>query len=318
MSWTPEVWSTPEFERELRDWMTPFTGGVHALVRVKDLPWSGVWRVDAEGGTFYAKQNCPGQRQEARVVSVLARVAPSLVVTPIAADADRDLLLTADAGRTYRDALAAGDDVSWERMLRDAMLLARASVPVLDELQLTTLDPAGMRAHITHARATWSIPEEFRDGVDRAVEVAGAAGDRLAALGLPLAMNHNDLHDANAFLVDGRARFFDFGDAVASDPLTALRIPLGVYARSIGAAENDPRVLRVADAALEVWSDLAPMVELRAAVPDAHRLAAVARAESWHRVFTGMPVEFVPEDFRDADADWLAEAGVDDGGGPHA
>lgn len=310
MGWTPAVWSTPEFEDELRDWMTPHTGAVRSLVRVKDRPWSGVWRVDAEAGTYYVKQNCPGQQQEARIVSVLSRVAPTLIVAPVALDEGHDLLLTEDAGLTYRDALAAGEALSWSEMLRDAMLLARASVPVVDELRLTVLAPGGIRMFIERAAAEWEIPAQLHADIARAVEVAGAAGDRLAALGLPLAMNHNDLHDANAFVIDGQARFFDFGDAVASDPLTALRIPLGVYARSVDAAEDDPRVLSVADAALEVWSDLAPMSALRAALSDAHRLAAVARAESWHRVITSMPVEFVPDDYRDADADWLAEAGV--------
>lgn len=310
MGWTPAVWSTPEFEDELRDWMTPHTGAVRSLVRVKDRPWSGVWRVDAEAGTYYVKQNCPGQQQEARIVSVLSRVAPTLIVAPVALDEGHDLLLTEDAGLTYRDALAAGEALSWSEMLRDAMLLARASVPVVDELRLTVLAPGGIRMFIERSAAEWEIPAQLHADIARAVEVAGAAGDRLAALGLPLAMNHNDLHDANAFVIDGQARFFDFGDAVASDPLTALRIPLGVYARSVDAAEDDPRVLSVADAALEVWSDLAPMSALRAALSDAHRLAAVARAESWHRVITSMPVEFVPDDYRDADADWLAEAGV--------
>ncbi|MGB3730474.1 hypothetical protein [Microbacterium sp.] len=310
MTWTPEIWGTAAFLDGLREWMRPHTGEVHSMVRVKDRPWSGVWRVDARNGVFYVKQNCPVLQQEARVVSVLARVAPDLVVPPVAVDVKRDLLLTAETGPTYREALAAGSAVSWEDLLRDAMLLARASVPVLDELRMPVLDPAGIGELIARAGAEWDIPDEFREGADAALDLAGEAGDRLAALGLPLALNHNDLHDANAFLVDGRARFFDFGDSVASSPLTALRIPLAVYARSIDTTEDDPRVLRLADAALEVWSDLVPLDALRSALPDAHRLAAVARAATWHRVITSMPIEFVPDDYCGADADWLAEAGA--------
>ena len=40
----------------------------------------------------------------------------------------------------------------------------------------------------------------------------------------------------------------------------------------------------VADAALEVWSDVAPIEELRAVLPDALRLGRLGRAESWRRV----------------------------------
>ncbi|MFS2279845.1 hypothetical protein V2S04_03355 [Microbacterium sp. OR21] len=310
MNWTPEVWQSPEFERDLREWIAPHTGAVRSLVRVKDRPWSGVWRVDADNGTFYAKQNCPGQQHEARVVSVLSRIAPDLLVEPVALDEDRDLLLTRDAGRTWREALAAGAAVGWETLLHDAMLLARASVPMLVEMNLTVLDPAGIRDHLTRARDEWRIPADLRAGADAAVDVVGAAGDQIAALGLPLALNHNDLHDANAFVGEHGARFFDFGDAVASSPLAALRIPLAVYANSIHASESDPRVLAIADAALEVWSDLAPMAELRAALPAAHRLAAVARAESWHRVLESVPEEFMDDDHRGADAEWLAESAL--------
>lgn len=310
MEWSPQIWQSLEFEAELREWMLPHTGAIQTLTRVKDRPWSGVWRVDAENGTFYAKQNCPGQQQEARVVTVLDRLAPDLIVRPVAVDVDRDLLLTADAGRTWREALADGAAVGWETLLRDAMQLARASVLGIDEMRLTTIDPAAVREYIATAQESWDIPEDLRAGIAAAVDIAGAAGDQLAALGLPLALNHNDLHDANAFVGEHGARFFDFGDAVASSPLTALRIPMGVYARSLHTSENDPRVLALADSALEVWSDLVPMAELRAALPAAHRLAAVARAESWHRVLTAVPAEFVADDYVGADADWLAESAL--------
>ncbi|MEV7632191.1 hypothetical protein AB0N64_07275 [Microbacterium sp. NPDC089318] len=306
MTWTPEVWKSTAFENELREWMEPHTGAVRALARVANRPWSGVWRVDAERGAFYVKQNCPGQQQEARIVSVLCRIAPDFIVEPVAADEERDLLLTADAGRTWRQALADGAAVGWEMLLHDAMLLARMSVPVLDEMRLTVIDPAGIRDHLAAAADEWRIPAEHRAGVDAAAEVVGAAGAQLAALGLPLTLDHNDLHDANAFVGEHGARFFDFGDAVASSPLAALRIPLAAYARSIHVSENDPRVLAVADAALEVWSDLAPMAELRAALPAANRLAAVARAVSWHRILESVPDAFVDEEHRHADAEWLA------------
>ena len=39
----------------------------------------------------------------------------------------------------------------------------------------------------------------------------------------------------------------------------------------------------MADAALEVWSDLAPMAELRAALPAALQLGRLGRVESWVR-----------------------------------
>jgi Ser/Thr protein kinase RdoA (MazF antagonist) len=105
----------------------------------------------------------------------------------------------------------------------------------------------------------------------------------VAALGLPLTLNHNDLHENNVFDVDGRLRFFDFGDALVSEPLAVLLIPLNILGDKPDATGDDPRLWRVADAALEVWSDLVPTSELRAALPSALQLGRVGRVESWVR-----------------------------------
>ncbi|MDR2997421.1 MAG: hypothetical protein LBU78_04800, partial [Microbacterium sp.] len=132
--WTPDVWSSPGFLDDLRGWLMPHVGEVRSLERVKDRPWAAVWRVDAAAGVHYVKQNCPAQQQEARVLSVLSRVAPEYVVTPVAVDLRRDLTLTADEGRVLRD---LPDHDRWAELLRDAMLLSRASASHLDELALT-------------------------------------------------------------------------------------------------------------------------------------------------------------------------------------
>ena len=107
--------------------------------------------------------------------------------------------------------------------------------------------------------------------------------EQVAALGLPLTLNHNDLHENNVFDVDGRLRFFDFGDALVTEPLGVLLIPLNILGEKLEADGDDPRLWRVADAALEVWSDLVPAAELRAALPAALQLGRLGRVESWVR-----------------------------------
>ena len=52
----------------------------------------------------------------------------------------------------------------------------------------------------------------------------------LADSGVPLSVEHNDLHDNNAFLAarDGAPlRFFDFGDALWAHPFVSLFVPMG-------------------------------------------------------------------------------------------
>ena len=79
-----DVWGTPEFVAELRAWVEGEVGPVSSLTESKRRPWAAVWRVETARGAFYAKQNCPGQAFEARLMGLLAELAPSYVV-PVAA-----------------------------------------------------------------------------------------------------------------------------------------------------------------------------------------------------------------------------------------
>ena len=71
--------------------------------------------------------------------------------------------------------------------------------------------------------------------------------------------------------------------------------------RALEAGPDDPRLHRVADAALEVWTDYAPIAELRAALPAALQLARLARVESWIRCTAPMNAAEL--------ADWGSVAG---------
>ncbi|MGH3335843.1 MAG: hypothetical protein ACRDOZ_08485, partial [Nocardioides sp.] len=112
--------------------------------------------------------------------------------------------------------------------------------------------------------------------------------DRVAELGLPVTLNHGDLHGHNVFRVGGELRFFDFADSLLTEPLAALLIPLNVLSGQLDAGPDDPRLWRVVEPALEVWSDLTPMPALRAALPAALQLGRLARVESWARCCVSM------------------------------
>jgi hypothetical protein len=112
--------------------------------------------------------------------------------------------------------------------------------------------------------------------------------DEVAALGLPVTINHGDLHAHNVFRVGGELRFFDFADSLLTEPLGALLVPLNVLSGQLGGGPGDPRLWRVVQPALEVWSDLAPMPALRAALPSALQLSRAARVESWARCCVSM------------------------------
>ena len=202
--------------------------------------------------------------------------------------------------------------------MRAAAELQRELVPHGDSLVgagLTSLAPADVLPYVQQrldeiAALPADDPRAFEPGAADRLEAAlpsiAAAVEEVASLGLPLTLNHNDLHTHNVFEVDGRMRFFDFGDAMLTEPIGALRVPLGGMAQRLEVAMDDPRLLRAVEPALEVWSDLVPLAELRAALPSALRLGRLARCESWLRCFPSMTDEELGE-FGEAAAYWLSE-----------
>jgi hypothetical protein len=67
---------------------------------------------------------------------------------------------------------------------------------------------------------------------------------------------------------------------------------------------DDPRLTRVSEAALEPWSDLAPLPDLRAALDAGLQLGKLARAESWARCL-GNLTDAERVEFGDAGTYWL-------------
>lgn len=265
-------WTTEAFLDELRAWVESCVGPVVAMEQAKLRPWAGVWRVSTVDGVFFAKQNCEGQAFEAALVAELAALAPEHVVPVAAVDTARGLLLTADQGRVFAETVADDDLDAWCRLVSRAMELAK-----IVSVAMPALTVAGLAEAPSHPSVAAEI-EEVR------------------ALGLPVTLSHNDLHGYNAFDTSGGLRFFDFADAVAANPLSGLLVPLNEVAYCLGEPPpDDARLRRVADAALEVWSDVAPIGELRAVLPSALRLGRLGRAESWRRVAETLAAEDQPE-----------------------
>jgi hypothetical protein len=320
-TWTSEVWRSEAFEAELRAFVTSAVGATAVLERAKLRPWSAVWRVEAGGGAYFAKQNCPGQAHEARLLSALVGIAPEYVVPVTASDPGRDLLLTPDLGRTLAE-LGDVDVDMWSRIVRDAALLQRAVAPHADELALTELAPECATTYAGDAIGRLGalpagdprrLPEDVAERLRALFPTIERWSDQVAELDLPLTLNHNDLHAAN--VVGGGdpeapLRFFDFGDAVLAEPLGALLIPLSMSSQDLDAGPDDLRLRRIADAALEVWTDLAPARALRAALPAALQLARLARVESWRRCLGTMTADERAE-FGSAPADWLGSLAAD-------
>jgi len=285
-------WHTVGFREELRDWCASYVGPVTAMTQQKLRGWATVWRVETADGVWFAKQNCPGQQQEIPLMATLAEVVPDRVV-PVTAAAD-GFLLTPDQGAVFYET-AGGDLANWVRLAREAAELQRALLPHHDALLaagLSELRPDQADDYLAARVDQYAAlaPDDSRRLAPEVAErlrahlpVVRRWAEQVAALGLPLTLNHNDLHENNVFDVEGRLRFFDFGDSLVTEPLGVLLIPLNILGEKLGADGDDARLHEVAEAALEVWSDLVPVAELRAALPAALQLGRLGRVESWVR-----------------------------------
>lgn len=315
------LWEGDGFRSELATWIT---GSIAAeptsLVPVKVRPWATVWRAETRTGTFFAKQNCPAQDYEARLLDTLNDLAPSHVVPLAAADHGLGLLLTPDQGTVLGETTATVDVETWCRVTSGAARLQLAVAPhtsSLVEAGLTTLAPSDAQAYVEDRVAALAalpagdpraLPDGAADRLHALLPTVAEWADQVAELGLPLTLCHNDLHDHNVFDRGGELRFFDFADALVMEPLAALLVPLNVLRHRLEASPDDPRLRRVADAALEVWTDHATAAELRAALPAALQLARLARVESWIRCTASMSDEELAE-WGDTAAYWLGSLG---------
>jgi hypothetical protein len=292
-------WSSDDFAAKVSTWVAEVSGPVRGIEPAKIRPWAAVFAVETDSGRYFAKQNCVTQSFEAALLELLGTLVPDRVIPLAAADEARGLLLTPDQGPVLGE--TAGDDLeAWCRTVSAGAALQRELVPHLDRLVglgLASVEPTDAPAYLELrlsdlGQLPADDPRRLADDDAAAVRLALPSvrrwSDLVGALGLPTTLDHNDLHERSVFANGDELRFFDFADAVLAEPLAVLLIPLYGLMDRLGAGLDDPRVRRVADAALEVWSDLAPPRQLRRALPAALRLALLPRYEAWARCSVAM------------------------------
>jgi hypothetical protein len=299
------TWQDPAWRAEALDWaterlaergMVPDGDPDQPHVRA----WSTAIRLPVRGGAVWLKSVGSGSAQEPALVQALGEWAPEHVLVPLAVHGERRLMLLPDGGATLREAGGAGSPEAWEVMIRDYAQLQIDLVPHAErmvELGVPDRRPERLPELVAELLAdddsllvgrpdgmTPEVREQLRAEFDRFAEQCR----RLADSGIPATLQHDDLHDANVFVGDGRHRFFDWGDASVAHPFLSLFVPLRVVARELEAANGDPALHRLRDAYLEPWSDYGSPAELRAWADLALAVAPLPRAMTWRRILRGV------------------------------
>jgi hypothetical protein len=296
------AWSSPAWRNSALAWLDEQLAGA-GRERTSEVeqttlrPWATVLRARTADGPVWFKAAGPGTAFEVSLYQLLARTVPDHVLTPIAADPRRGWLLLPDGGPTLGDRKAGVDLVDplttalvqYGRLQRELEL----RVDELLDLGLADMRPAAMPARFDEALdAVAAASERSSDSEGRTIHGEVAAMERtviswcerLAASPVPPSLDHNDLHPWNILAGEGSGfRYYDWGDSVVAHPFAAMRLPLYFTQRAVEAGLDDPRLLRVRDAYLDVFADLAPRDELIESVVLAGHVGKIARALTWER-----------------------------------
>jgi hypothetical protein len=260
-------------------------------------PWSTVLRVPTDAGAVWFKANMPTQAFEAAVVEILAARRPDLLPELLATDLERGWMLQRDGGTRLRELPGTGGDYGvWQKIL-----------PLYAELQI---DAAADRERLLAARApdrrlavlaaqfeellgdTHALEDLSQEEIGRLRALASrieADCRELEGYGLPETIQHDDLHDGQVFVQDGRYLFFDWGDSCVSHPFYTLVVTLAVLGHRLGLEHEAPGLDRFRDAYLEPWTRFRPRSELEQAYPVAYRLGVLCRGLTWRMIVDALP-----------------------------
>ncbi|MGW1448484.1 aminoglycoside phosphotransferase family protein [Micromonospora sp. NPDC002411] len=315
-------WSDEQWQVRARSWVDAQLSlagrRVTGLVEPRVRPWSLVWRVPTDDGTVWFKANNPGTVHEAVLVETLAELTPERVLTPIAVDREQGWSLLPDGGESLRDVLGRDPDLShWERALPGYAALQLASAPRADELVALGVPDhrpevlAGLFAELLDDHGALLIGAEgglSQDMYERLRAELPSYAERcrrLADIGIPATVQHDDLHDGNVFAGTDGYRYFDWGDASVAHPFGTLLVTLRSIRYAKKPAADDTQLARLRDAYLEAWTDRYDRRTLVEAADLAIELGPVSRSLSWRRALD-TPGESRAE-YADAVPGWLEE-----------
>ena len=212
---------------------------------------------------------------------MLAEVRPDALPEVVAHDGPR--LLTRDVGPRLRDLFDSGAPApDWEEVLGLYGQVHVDFMPLAQEaLALGTPDERPDR-----------LPQLYEQlagrgaSYDRVAEAAASLGESV-----PVSVVHQEAHDGNVFVRDGRPVFIDWAEASVTHPFVGPLLPLRFATERRGYRPGSREVERLRDAYLEPFTRFAPAPELRRTFADAYLLAQIGRAQVWHRILGPLAVE---------------------------
>jgi hypothetical protein len=276
-------WTEPDWLAEAEAWIRERVTMAGELDQFHVRWWSTVIRVPTGGENLYFKAVAPGFEFEPALTVRLFDLAPDRVTPVVDADLDRAWMLMRDAGTRLRELVLTPSDLRhWELALPRYAELQLTATPIAEELLALGVPDARLAVLPEQLRAVLAepvrgMPVAERERALEALPEFEALCRELAAYGIAETIQHDDLHDGQVFLRDGRYLFFDWGDSCISHPFHSLTVTLRANAARLGLEPGGPELQRLRDAYLEPFGDLQEAANL------AYWTGTVARALAWDR-----------------------------------
>jgi Phosphotransferase enzyme family len=303
------------------DWLADATSWIHARLDDNALMltgeieqphvrwWSTVLRVPTNAGELWFKANAPPHAFEAALLAILDRLWPGGVPELVALDTARGWLLMRDSGTRLRALVQSSADLGrWQELLPVYAELQLGVAPHVDQLLAAGVPDVRLAVLPTQLEQLLDDPEALLVGRPEGLtpgeheqlrallpEFADHCG-RLGACAIPETLQHDDLHDGNVFVRDGRYLFFDWGDSCVSHPFHSLVVTMRAIVHRLELPAGGPDLLRLRDAYLEPFTSYGTQDALRQAADLAHFTGTAARALAWHRFVSAREPEFRADD----------------------
>ncbi len=281
------------------------------------VPWSRVIRLPTDRAPVYFKAIWPPQKREVAISEQLARWQPNDVAGVLAADRARGWLLLDDAGEKLREITENDSDIRhWRKILPQyAELQLAVARHAIELLKLGAPDRRARSLAMQYEGLLKDRPllriglkdgltqRQYGNLVDLVPQVREWCGQIAGTL--PDTIQHDDLHDGQVFLKDGRYRILDWGDAVVSHPFYSLTVTLRSVGHTFKLKNDAPELKRLTELYLEPFTAVATKKKLVENYAIARKLGRMCRALTWASVVVNLSPTKRKEE-RGAVPGWLA------------
>jgi hypothetical protein len=296
-------------------------------------PWSTVLQIPTDQGNVYFKASIPALGHEAALTEALYRLRPDCITPVLATEPAQGWMLMGDAGVTLRSLIqahpkeppqdpprldSAENSGRWREVLSQYATLQIEMIDrVPDLLALGALDRRLSTLPNQYAQllADTAILRLGQPGGLTEAEYAGlqALAPRVAEMchalayyPVPETLYHDDFHDGNIFVRDGRTLFTDWAESCVGHPFFTQTVLLRGIGYRFGWEPYSARLEGMRAAYLDPWLAFADRDTLWLVAWQAERLGMVCRALTWHRASAPLAPDLQAE-YGEPVAGWLQE-----------